>query len=38
MLTHRDGHGSELVSSEPEYPVAGHNRNSTRRRAPAPAI
>jgi hypothetical protein len=28
----------ELVRSEPECPVVGHNRNSTQKRAPAPAI
>jgi hypothetical protein len=30
MITHRDGHGSELVCSEPECPVGGHNRNRPR--------
>jgi hypothetical protein len=29
MLTHGDGYDSELLNSELECPVGGHNRNST---------
>jgi hypothetical protein len=36
ILTHRDGHGSDLVCSEPECLVVGQNRDSIQKRAPAP--
>jgi hypothetical protein len=36
ILTHRDGHGSELVCPEPECLVGGHNRDSIQKRAPVP--
>jgi len=36
ILTHRDGHGSEMVCSVPECLVGGHNRDSIQKRAPAP--
>jgi len=35
MLAHRDGHGSELVCSEPECLVGGHSRDSIQKRVPA---
>ena len=36
ILTHRDGHGSELVCAEQESLVGGHNRDSIQKRALTP--